>query len=287
LRPKTITSIIADGQDNSLLVQGDAEGIQELRQIIQLLDIPAKQVQIKAEFITASVTQVDQFGINFQLVPAPNISTAFTGSTVTGSTVVEFSQGNLVAELQAQLSTDASKVVSAPLLTATNNTLASISFSEEIPYNTSSTAVNGSGTATTSSSVGFLYVQSGFSITPQINGDNSVTMDLTLPNTTTNPSSDTSLPPTTTTQFIHTVRTVANGETMVLGGLVSKNDSNARVYVPFLGNLPIIGSLFRTRNLNNADTELLIFVTPTGLPYPGQYDTPTPAVDTGVGAVTP
>jgi Flp pilus assembly secretin CpaC len=74
---------------------------------------------------------------------------------------------------------------------------------------------------------------------------------------------------------------------MVLGGLVSKNDSNARVYVPFLGNLPIIGSLFRTRNLNNADTELLIFVTPTVLPYPGQYDTPTPAVDTGVGAVTP
>jgi general secretion pathway protein D len=286
LRPDGIKSIIADQQDNSLLVQGDPEGIQELRQIIQLLDIPAKQVQVKAEFITASVATVNQFGINFQLVPAPNVSAAFTGSTVTGSTIVEFSQGNLVAQLQAQLSTDASKVVSAPLITTTNNSPGLIQFSEEIPYLTSTTNVTGSGTNTTSTGVGFLQVSSGLVVTPQVNGDNSVTMDLTLPNTTVNPSADTSLPPTTTTQLIHTTRTVANGETMVLGGLVSKNDSNARVSVPFLGDLPIIGSLFRTRNINNANTELLIFITPTVLPYPGQSQTPTPAIDSGVG-VTP
>jgi general secretion pathway protein D len=287
LRPDGIKSIISDEQDNSLLVQGDADGIQQLRNIIQLLDVPAKQVQIKAEFITASVATVNQFGINFQLVPAPNLSTSFTGSTVAGSSVVEFSQGNLVAEMQAQLSVDDSKVVSAPLITTTNNTAATIQFNEQIPYVTSTTSVNGAGGNATTSGVAFLAVSSGLTVTPQINGDNSVTMILNLPSTTTNPSADASLPPTTTTQVVHTIRTVANGETMVIGGLVSKNDSNARVSVPFLGTLPIIGSLFRTRNINDANTELLIFITPTVLPYPGQSEAPPPAIDSqGVG-VTP
>jgi hypothetical protein len=286
LRPDGINSIIADMQDNSLLVRGDTQGIQELRQIIQLLDIPAKQVQIKAEFITASVTTVDSFGINFQLVPAPNLTGSFTGNTQTGSTTVEFAEGNLVAEMQATLSKDATNVVSAPLVTATNNTPATFSVTENIPYNTSSTSVSGSGTATTSSSVGSLEVQSGLQVTPQINGDNSVTLRLSLPETSTTPSGG-DLPPTVTTQSITTLRTVANGETMVLGGLVSKDEDNARVEVPFLGEIPIIGSLFRTKNTNVADSELLIFITPTVLPYPGQTTSPPPAVDTNAGGVTP
>ncbi len=286
LRPEGIQSIIADDQDNSLLVQGDAQGITELREVISLLDVPAKQIQVKAEFITASVSKVDQFGINFELVPAPNISTSFTGSTVQGSTVVEFSQGNLVAEMQAQLSQDTSKVVSAPLITTTNNTPATITFNEQIPYIQGTTSVNGSGTATTATGTAFLNVTSGLTVTPQINGDNSVTMDLNLPNTTTNPNAG-GLPPTVTNQTVHTLRTVANGETMVIGGLVSKNDSNARVSVPFLGSLPIIGSLFRTRNINDANTELLIFITPTILPYPGQAEAPPPAIDSSGAGVTP
>jgi general secretion pathway protein D len=286
LRPAGVNLIIADNQDNSLLVEGTAEGITDLRNIIQLLDVPAKQVQIKAEFITAAVTTIDQFGINFQLVPAPNLSTSFTGNTSTGTSVVEFAQGNLVAELQAQLSTNSSKVVSAPLVTTTNNTTASITFQEQIPYVTSTTNVTGSGTATQSQGVGFLNVVSALTVTPQVNGDNSVTMQINLPESNVTPSADTSLPPTTQSQTISTLRTVADGETMVLGGLVSKTDSNARVSVPFLGNLPVIGSLFRTRNVNDADTELLIFITPTVLPYPGQTQPPAPAVDSGVG-VTP
>ncbi len=284
LRPQGIDAIIANEQDNALIVRGTAEGIAELKQIINFLDRAPKQVQIKVDFITASVADVNNFGISWDLIPAPNIDVGFNGPGIdgtAGSTYLTFAQGNLVARMQAILTRTKGKVISAPEITCTNNTAGTINFSQQIPYQTSTTVAQGSGNAVTGTQVNFLTVQNSLTVTPRINGDNSVSLLLAPILSTPGTPTFSGGPPPVSQQSIRTYRTVANGDTMVLGGLVSKNETNLVEKVPFLSSLPIIGSLFRTRNLNTSDVELLVFVTPTVLPPIGAN------LATTVGGATP
>jgi type II secretory pathway component HofQ len=71
------------------------------------------------------------------------------------------------------------------------------------------------------------------------------------------------------TQELFTQRRVANGETIVVGGFIRKNNSESYQKIPVLGDLPLVGSLFRTVNKTSQDRELLIFITPTIIPPTG------------------
>lgn len=273
LRPDGIQSLVANEQDNSLLVRGDAQGIAELKQIISLLDIPSKQVQIKVEFITANVTDVNQFGISWDFLPIPGAEAeTYQGNALqsTYDTFLSYAQGNMVARLYTYLSEGRGKNISSPIITTTNNTPASIFENIEIPYVTTTTVAGATGGAVQGQSVNFLNIPTGLSVLPRINGDNSVTLVLNprleVPGTSVIPNG----PPPVTTEELTTIRTVADGETMVLGGLVTKDDTNNTTKIPILGDLPIIGGLFRTKNENINNSELLIFVTPTVLPTPGE-----------------
>jgi type II secretory pathway component GspD/PulD (secretin) len=74
--------------------------------------------------------------------------------------------------------------------------------------------------------------------------------------------------PDTVTQYVQCLRTIKSGETMVLGGLTRKTETSSVNKVPILADLPIIGSLFRSKSSTREDSELLIFVTPVVLPDP-------------------
>ena len=280
LRPQGIDSIIANEQDNSLIVRGTPEGITELKQIIGFLDRAPRQVQIKVEFITTDVSNIDQFGINWEFLPFSNVAAGFNGggaaTGVTGTSFLTFAQGNVATQLLATLTTTNSKVVASPIITTTNNVRGRIDFSSEIPYTTSSTVAQGSGNAISNTSVNFLTLNNFLEITPRINGDDSISLSLNPTLTAVSGAAISGGAPPTTQQSVNTYRTVANGETMVIGGLVQKNVTNGHSYIPFLSQLPIIGSIFRTRNLSVSDSELLIFVTPTILPPIGSGEAQTP-----------
>ena len=274
LRPAGVDQIIAITEQNTLLVRGTSQGIAELRDIIQKLDVPAKQVQIKVEFVTASVDTVDQLGISFDLLPFPSVETGFfpPGPSGSGSTFLSFARGNLVAQLAALLETSKGKVIASPMITLTNNIQGNISVTTQIPYSQTTTIAQGSGNALSAQTTSFLNVVTGLGARARVNGDNSVTLQLQpqLSNVGVAPASG---PPPVTSQTVQTIRTVGNGETLVLGGLVQKTDTNAQTKYPILGDLPILGNLFRSRNNSVADSELLIFVTPTILPIPGSTTT--------------
>jgi type II secretory pathway component GspD/PulD (secretin) len=276
LRPDGIDQIIADQNTNSLIVRGDAQGIQELQNLIGFFDVPAKQVDIKIEFVTAEVGLINQFGITWDLIPLPNMDINFSGTSPStaagnGATFLTYAQGNLVASLAAELSTTKEKLIQTPDITTTNNAPAEIEYEEEIPYETTTTIAQGSGNAVSGTQVQFLDIATGLEVIPRVNGDNSVTMTLEPQVSSPGVPTFTGGPPPVNTQQIETIRTVASGETMVLGGLVQKTITNVEQKVPFLGDLPFIGGLFRTRNDNVSDQELLIFVTPTVLPDLSSY----------------
>ncbi len=267
--PEGVDRIFALQGDNSLFIEATPDGFNRVRDIVKNLDIAPRQVQIKVEFVTASVTDVDAFGINFSLVPFPGIELnnnqgAQANQSSIPQTYVQVASGNIVAELFSSLVRGRGKVVQAPLITTTNNVTAQISVTTQIPFITTTNVVGGNGNVTSNTAQNFLNIQTGLAVSPRINSDDTVTLNLSpqISDTSGQPAL-TGGPPPTITQSLTTLRTVHNGETMVLGGLVRKSESSSQSRIPFFSDLPIIGSLFRNRVNNVSDSELLIFVTPT------------------------
>ena len=267
--PDGVDRIFALQGDNSLFIEATPDGFNRVRDIVKNLDIAPRQVQIKVEFVTAAVTDVDAFGINFSLVPFPGIEVnnnqgAQANQSSIPQTYVQIATGNIVAELFSSLVRGRGKVVQAPLITTTNNVTAQISVTTQIPFITTTNVVGGNGNVTSNTAQNFLNISTGLAVSPRINSDDTVTLNLSpqISDTSGQPALTGGAPPTIT-QSLTTLRTVHNGETMVLGGLVRKSESYSQSRIPFLSDLPIIGSLFRNRVNNVNDTELLIFVTPT------------------------
>ena len=281
--PDGVSKIFALQADNSLLVLSTPDGFNQVRQLVKMLDILPRQVQIKVEFVTASVSDVDAFGINFSY--APFFGTNQGDSANLSSSPQSFitaARGRGVVQLYNSLVRGKGQVVQAPLVTTTNNVPAQINVAQQIPYTTTSTVLNGSGTGATNTATQFLTINTGLAVSPRINSDDTITLSLAPQISDISGAALGNGAPPTVTETLTTLRTVRNGETMVIGGLVRKSETHSQSRVPILSNLPLIGSLFRTRDNTINNSELLIFVTPTIIgdntddPPPSGDAAPTP-----------
>jgi len=249
--------------DNSIIVKGTQDGIEKFKKIVRMLDVPPQQVSIKAEFVEVSTTDIKRFGIDWSL---DRIDQSFATSFLpSGNVVFGFNRGNLTAQVRAQLTNDIGRVINAPIISTINNQPASIAIQTEIPYWQTISTVVGTNVIQQATPQ-FISVSTQLQVLPRVNGDDTITMQL-MPevsdsgNIINGPNGE-SLPEIKTQQ-LQTQRRVSNGETIVVGGFIRKNDSNSYMRVPILADLPIIGSLFRTRARNIDADELLIFITPT------------------------
>lgn len=280
LRPDGIDAIIPYEADNSLLVKGEDDAVQELKDLITLVDVPSKQVMIKAEFIEVSTTLSQKLGVDWLLSrPEYMVQTDFRPS---GNVLAYVQTGNVTANLRAELTTGGGKLVNSPIISTLNNTAATISIGKQIPFYQSSTQNNGSGVLVTSSSVTYIDASTELNVLPQINGDDTITLILQprVSDSTgfvTGPNGEQA--PQISQETLSTARIVASGETIVVGGFIKKNDSNGKSKVPILGDLPLIGRLFQSGYTSKSDTETLIFITPTIIPLKGAGQT--------VGVISP
>jgi len=261
LTPQGIDNIISNDADDTLIVQGDAAGIDELRQIIRLLDVAPKQVLIRAEFVRVDLNETDGFGITWTAKVAPNLNFATANIAPAGSITAVYASGNAVANLQAQLTKNRVNILQAPIISTSNNRPASINFSTQVPIQQSVTNITPQGQQITNQSTQFLTASNGLNVTPHINGDNSVSLFINPTLTTVSPS-DIPGTPQFAQQTLSTFRRIANGETMVLGGFITTQDNYGTNEVPLLSKLPIIGALFRSYNHSVQNSEVLIFLTP-------------------------
>jgi general secretion pathway protein D len=262
LTPAGVDNIISNDADNTLIVQGDAPGIEELRQIIRLLDVAPKQVLIKAEFVRVDLSDADSFGINWQLTPSPNTSASTAVFGAGNSISAIYASGNAVANLRATLTRSTTNILQAPIISTSNNRPASVFVNDFIPIQQTIQNITPQGQVITNNVVQFIQVSNNLNITPHINGDNSVSL-LVAPQIQTNGASAITGVPRITIQGLSTFRRIANGESMVLGGFITKQENRATNDVPFLSKLPIVGNLFRSYDRTLASQEVLIFLTPT------------------------
>ena len=201
---------------------------------------------------------VDNSSINFPaLVSAAGINPATFAVSLFRSGLSQF----INLEISALETDGKGKVISSPRVVTSNNVKAIIEQGTEIPYQQTT---NLGATSTT-----FRKANLKLEVTPQITPSGDVVMDVDV----TKDSVGTLLTNagyTINTKHVQTQVKIENGGTVVIGGIYQEESQNSESKVPFLGNIPLLGNLFKTKNRNTSKTELLIFLTPHLLDAKGQ-----------------
>lgn len=262
--------IYAFDADNSIIVRyTDEVALRQLRDVIALLDVKPRQLLIRAEFVTVSRNDAEAFGINYNFTKVNLIAGANLGYSTANTTFIQYATGNLLTQISLSLTQGRGKVVSSPIATTLNNVPVTFTNTQQVPvFLPGGVAVNG-GAVVNTTQLTLFPVTVGIQVLPRINGDESITMfgqvvasDIT--GTVTGPNGESA--PIVVQQTVPIQRIIRNGETMVIGGLTRKNDNYSTSKIPLLGDLPLIGTMFRSRQVTTSDSELLVFVTPEILP---------------------
>jgi len=266
--PAGVDNIIAIDAQNVLLVRGTDEGLDRIREIISVLDRPIPQVEIETRFVQIQDQNSNLFGISFTRIPTT--ATATNGTIVAGDPnagiSISYTSGQITANLNAAITAGRVKVVSAPRVTTFNNLTAQV-----VSINTVTTQItdtilvpNGVNGSIAVPRTTFFSQVSGVVLTviPTVNRDGTITMSLQPLVLTPSPASvKGSLFNDISSQEINTSANIKDGDTLAIGGLRTLSQTNQRGKIPFLGDLPIIGPLFRSRNRQDREFELVIFVT--------------------------
>jgi type II secretory pathway component GspD/PulD (secretin) len=259
--------VLANPDDNSIiLITDDPADFDKLKQLIRTIDVKPRQVMIRAEFVTVTSNGTNGFGINWTFQKVNLIGGANTGFSTTNTAFLQFATGNLQTELSFILTSGQGRLVAAPMATTLNNVPVTFTQTNTQAAFVSQPIVTPGGTTVISQTIVPIPVTQGLIVLPRINGDESLTLFGTAISTSlgapiTGPNGESF--PNVTQQTAPIQRIIRNGDTMVISGLTSKNDILTENKVPLLGDLPLIGNLFRSRNTTTSDAELLVFITPT------------------------
>ena len=285
-----------DLKTNTLIITDTARKIQEVREILVRLDVPARQVMIEARVVVADSNWSRNLGVRLgaaavkrgniagdsysaglagtlndsasvangvipTLTPNVDLGLAAVAGRVALS-LINNSTGNLLSlELQALEADNLGKIVSNPRVMTTNQKPAVILNGTQIPFITPPAQAGGVAT------VSFKDVFLCLLVDPQILNNDSLIMTVEVQKDTVDSANSVSTGAGVTAAAIATKRVktqvrVNNGETLVLGGIFDQSELNGVTKVPFLGDLPILGNLFKTTSKGNSKTELIIFITP-------------------------
>lgn len=274
-----------DTRTNTIWIQDTRANLRQIKGLIVKLDIPVRQVLIEARIVIVNKDVEKDLGIRFGVTHPDYLSGTLEGANVmrggTPATGVPLAQrlnldllapltagtpasigialaklGNgtlLDLELSALETEGKGEVISSPRLITANQQEAVIESGEEIPYQEAA-----SSGATT---IAFKKAVLSLKVTPQITPDDKIILDLAVNQDQPSTQRFNGVPAIITKQ-IDTNVLVNNGQTIVLGGIYKQDTTETIKRVPFLGDMPLIGNLFRNRQNVIKHEELLIFITP-------------------------
>ncbi len=288
-------SVVVDPRTNSIIVTDTADKLAEIRDLIDLVDIPIRQVMIEARIViaqsdleeelgiewgggavdtdfngnvlTASGDTANVAGFNESIINGDPLTVDYPGAllvdlgvaSASGSFALGFTSEDLflTAELSALEAAGEGEVVSQPKVITGDKQQATIKSGTEVPFQEGSL----SGQNTTSFKEAVLELD----VTPNITPDDRIILDLVITQDSVGdlvPSGQGGFIPSIDTTELTTQVLVGNGETVVLGGVFRTEDINSVTKVPFFGDIPYVGALFKNKSTSKTKTETLIFITP-------------------------
>lgn len=278
--------ILADEETNSLIITADKDEYAVLEDVIKKLDIPRRMVYLEALILEVDADKSFDVGVQWELGGSFSskkgaVVGGFSGSSgydmltnlssdtpvlPTGLSLGVLKQGikigdvtfpSIAAILRAYKSDSDINIISTPQILTTDNKKAEISVGENVPYITSRNT-----TASEQDYTQYEYkdVATKLSIVPHINQAGSLRMEIaTEVVRIKDNSADT---PTTYKRTASTTVVLSDKETVVIGGIIGHDTSDVEWKIPFLGDIPGLGWLFKTRTTTSAKTNMFIFITP-------------------------
>jgi type IV pilus assembly protein PilQ len=288
-------NVAIDERTNKLLIQDTASNIDAIVALVEELDVPVRQVLIESRIVLVTTNYSKELGVRFGV--STERSSGSTSGALTGSgqqssdytngidtlpdypsrlnvdlpvanaagsiglAIARLPFGTLIdLELSAAEAEGQTESVSSPKVITSNQHKAKILTGSEIPYVESQTDSAGLVSTTVSFKEAVLKLE----VTPQITPDDRVNLDLLVTKDSPDYANEifTVGGPPIAKNEVETRVLVDNGETIVLGGVYERTKSNSVTRVPLLGDLPLVGWLFRAKSEEDDKSELLIFVTP-------------------------
>lgn len=274
-------SVVADDRTNTLVVNDTTDNLDKIRRLVDTLDQPVKQVMVEARVVRATTSFSKELGVKWGVLGGvtaggkgvyTNSSTGLLGSTTNGMNVdlgvttqgvssvafglLGLDNFRLDLELSALQADGFGEVISTPKVLTADKQKATIKTGQEIPYQTT-TASGGQITVTTEFKEAVLQLD----VTPNITPDGKVQMQLKV--THDSPAGYAQNGELILNKNeVNTNVLINDSETVVLGGVFEQENTTDQSKVPFFGDLPAVGRLFRKDVKNEDKRELLIFVTP-------------------------
>lgn len=261
---------IPDPNTNSIIVVANPEYAAIIRQILEQLDKIPEQVMIETIIVEANLDSTNKLGVEWNYADGGHLGTSGqTGNIGTNfgiNTATNPAQGlkytiggrKLTSLLNAIQTDQKFNILSTPRIFTSNNTQAQINISQSIPYVVSSRTDNNGNLLY---NYDFQDVGIVLTVTPRITANGYVTMDI---NQTANDLQGyTSFnAPIVNQREADTVVSVKNGETIILGGIIRNSVTATTNKIPILGDIPILGQLFKSSSKESHRTELLVLLTP-------------------------
>lgn len=278
-------SILVDTRTNTLIINDTPSRLKDIKELIDKIDIPVKQVLIEARIVEASNsferdlgTRLFLAGLNSNLTVSNTLENAIKinqgGIGQIGANPKDFINSNMMSgkagaisaiyqpdsnaliglEVDALETLSEGRTISSPKVITANYQPANIQQGVQIPYQQASSAGN--------TNIAFVNATLSLQVTPQITEDGNIMLDVQVQKNT---PSNTIAPqgtPGIDTSSVQTNVLVQDGATVLLGGIFEDKQSTTVMQIPGLGDIPYLGWLFKSQVLINNKKELLIFITP-------------------------
>ena len=234
--------------DNSVTVTGNASAINNVESLLKSKDVKQKQVTLQVKFVELSKSDETKFGANFVNGHFGELKKGTPWSFVYD------------AQMIANGTDNTGKTIARPTVSTVNGKEATINLADRVPILTTTTSNNDTTTTVDYQDVGVVL-----KVTPRINEDTGyVTMSLnpSVSTITGRVQNNNVSAPQISTRSVTTNLRCKSGQTIILGGLLKKDDIQSISKIPFLGDLPILGKLFQYKDHTNDETELVVMVTP-------------------------
>ncbi|MEQ1935227.1 MAG: secretin N-terminal domain-containing protein, partial [Fimbriimonadaceae bacterium] len=261
-------TVIPDPITNSLIVVTSPENAELIRSILAQIDRIPEQVMIETIIVEASLDSSDKLGVEWNFTQDKAFGNTGTTGTIASTLGVQAANpqgfrysltgGALTAFMNALKTDTKFQVLSTPRIFTSNNVQAEINISQRVPFVTSQrTDTNGNLTYT----YDFEDVGIVLTVTPRITANGYVTMDVSQ--TANDLQGFTSFnAPIINQRQADTTVAVKDGDTIILGGIIRNTVTTTVKKIPLLGDIPILGNLFKSTDKSNQKTELLVFLTP-------------------------
>lgn len=292
-------SIESSETTNALIMTGPLGLISNLKSVISQLDIQRAQVLIEAVVVQVSGDAGEDFGVVWGgseiyednrsggvgavNTPASNadfgtlLSAAIpvTGNTPdptqlaagvlsnSGLTYGYLESGNLIAALRAVTTRNKSNIMSTPTIVALDNEEASLLVGQSVPFITGSATSSGATTTNPFQTIQRQDIGITLNVTPRINQGDSITLEIEQKTENVSQTANSKAADLITEKTeIKTSALIKDGQVLVLGGLIREDDINTRTQVPILGDLPLLGRLFRSNSVSKRKNNLMVFIRP-------------------------